>query len=375
VIKSCRCQPEGTISSWIRSRGSSHRLALLVLACFVLFISSPAFAICIPTVYNVISGAPPPIGNWTDASGAVWTPSGGFPGCAPGDTASDTNATPTTLIINSAIPNPIIGLSISCTGCAIDVQSGGSLTLAGPGSFSASSTIIVEPSGLLTMANSGSLTFNAGTSLSVNGGMTDVDNGGSLILNGASTVTNGGSLNIAGAALMSVNNLFTVQSSGTLNINGGTVDGSNTVHNLGLIDGYGTLSANVANDALMTIGDAPATLQGSTLTWNGGSAFNFQLGNTNSTADTDLLALSGTLTKGTAGTYMFHFSDGNGAPQAGVTYTLITFGSTSGFAATDFTFDYVGANPGLNGTFSITASALTFTPSALPVRLQSFDVN
>jgi hypothetical protein len=67
--------------------------------------TATAFAICVPTVYNVTSSAPPASANWTATSG-VWTPSGGFPGCAPGDTAADTNASPTTLIVNSAIPNP-----------------------------------------------------------------------------------------------------------------------------------------------------------------------------------------------------------------------------------------------------------------------------
>src|SRR3954453_20673222 len=85
--------------------------ALTILAIAVLG-TATAFAVCVPTVYNVTSSAPPPSANWTDTSG-VWTPSGGFPGCAPGDTAADTNGSPTTLIINSAIPNPIIGLNLS----------------------------------------------------------------------------------------------------------------------------------------------------------------------------------------------------------------------------------------------------------------------
>ncbi|HEV2718723.1 MAG TPA: hypothetical protein VG323_01795, partial [Thermoanaerobaculia bacterium] len=72
-----------------------------------------AFAVCTTNSYIVTSSAPPPLGNWTDTSGAVWTPSGGFPGCATGDTASDTNPTSTTLIVNSAIPNPIAGLTLN----------------------------------------------------------------------------------------------------------------------------------------------------------------------------------------------------------------------------------------------------------------------
>jgi hypothetical protein len=190
---------------------------------------SPAF-VCVTQNYSVTSSAPPPIGFWTDTSGAVWSPPGGFPGCAPGDTASDTNPTPTTLIINSAIPNPLIGLTMSCPGCTIDIQSGGSVTLAGTGSVTSSSTIIVEPGGTLTIANGSALTFNSGTALSVNGGNTYVETGGHLILNGASTVTNNGTLNLSGGAL-TVGSLFTIQPTGTVSVDADTiVDGTNTWH-------------------------------------------------------------------------------------------------------------------------------------------------
>jgi len=49
------------MNRWIRSHESLHCFALLVLAFFALFISSSALAICIPTVYNVIPAAPPPM--------------------------------------------------------------------------------------------------------------------------------------------------------------------------------------------------------------------------------------------------------------------------------------------------------------------------
>src|SRR5437762_12574548 len=93
--------------------------------------AATAYSVCVPTAYTVTASAPPPSANWTQTSG-LWSPSGGFPGCAPGDSASDTNASPTTLIINSAIPNPIIGVNLNCNGCMIDIQPGGQLTIAGP---------------------------------------------------------------------------------------------------------------------------------------------------------------------------------------------------------------------------------------------------
>ena len=66
--------------------------------------------------------------------------------------------------------------------------------------------------------------------------------------------------------------------------------------------------------------------------------------------------------------------DGNGAPALSTVYTLITFSSTN-FVAGDFSFDYSGANNGLAGTFTVTANAVQFTATALPVRLQSFEVD
>lgn len=145
---------------------------------------------------------------------------------------------------------------------------------------------------------------------------------------------------------------------------GGTLSGTGTV-------GGGTL----LNGGFIAPGDSPGTLHGADLFWSSG-AFNFQLGATNSTTDSDLLALSGGVHKSpSGGPFIFHFSDGNGAPTLGTTYTLITFASNAGFTAADFSYDYTGANNGLVGTFAMTANALQFTPTALPVTLQSFEVD
>jgi uncharacterized repeat protein (TIGR01451 family) len=253
------------MSTPIRRRRTARVSFTITVFLLLAGAATAIFAVCIPTVYSVTSSAPPPIGNWTDTSGAVWSPSGGFPGCAPGDTASDTNASPTTLIINSSIPNPIIGLTLNCPGCTIDIQSGGSLTLAGAGSVSSSSTIIVEPGGTL-MIQGGSLTFNSGTSLSVNGGFVDVEPGASIVLNGASTVTNGGTLAVNGT--LTVNNLFTVQSAGNVTLGGATVNGSNTINNNGTVTQNGSDSTiscifNNKSGATTTVSSGTLHLSGS----------------------------------------------------------------------------------------------------------------
>lgn len=231
-----------------------------------------ALAACIPgTAYSVTSSAPPPLANWTDTSGATWQPPGGFPGCATGDSAADTNVSPTTLIINSAIPNPIIGLNLTCAGCSIDIQAGGSLTISGAANLGSSTTIVVEPGGSLTIANAGTLTVQSGASLSVNGGYTEVQSGGKIVFNGASTVTNGGTLQLSGGTL-TVNNLFTVQSTGHVSLDGGTVAGTSTLSNNGTItenSGTTTLSCIVNNNP-----GASVNVNGGQLSLSGGGSGN-----------------------------------------------------------------------------------------------------
>jgi hypothetical protein len=253
---------------WHRTKSCLRRHRLFVrsalISSFALFIvvASVAFAACVTSTYTVTSSAPPPIGFWTDTSGAVWTPAGGFPGCASGDSANDNNPTPTTLIVNSAVPNPLSGLTISCPGCTIDIQAGGSVSLAGSGSFSSSSTIITEPGGILTVLSGGALTFNSGTSLSVNGGYTDIQSGGQLNILGASTVTGNGTLNVAGG--MAVNNLFTIQSTGHVTLDGATVTGTNRLNNLGSITSTGntTFGARITGTPAVQVNGGTFTVSG-----------------------------------------------------------------------------------------------------------------
>jgi len=174
---------------------------------------------------------------------------------------------------------------------------------------------------------------------------------------------------------------------GVTTVNGGTliVDGSIvtsvTVNSGGTLGGTGTISKMVTVNSGGTIapGDSPGTLNAENLTLNGGSAFAFQLGASASAGDSDLLALRGALTQGSAGTVTFHFSDGIGAPTLNTTYTLITFTQPTTFSLSDFAYDYVGANPTLGGTFSFGGSgstlSLQFTVTTMPVRLQSFEVD
>ena len=165
---------------------------------------------------------------------------------------------------------------------------------------------------------------------------------------------------------LNASNTFT----GGTTIESGALDVSGDIGDVsasgGILGGDGTVgNITLGTDGSIAPGDGVGTLHGTSLMWDGAGSFDFQLGESNSTSDSDLLALSAALTKGVAGTYVFHFTDGNGAPQLGVTYTLATFASSSGFSASDFSFDYTGANPILSGTFRLQPTSLTFTPGGI----------
>jgi uncharacterized repeat protein (TIGR01451 family) len=199
---------------------------LATLAVLITLGAATVFAVCVPTAYTVTSSAPPASANWTDTSG-LWNPSGGFPGCAPGDSAANTNASPTTIIVNSNIPNPIIGLNLNCNGCVIDIQSGGSLTLAGAGSAGSGATIKVS-GGNLTIASGGSLNFQSGSTLDFTSGSVDVQAGGSLDLNGTATAGSGAIFYINGGTV-GVSTTLTTQSGSQLTLNDGSITGAGTV--------------------------------------------------------------------------------------------------------------------------------------------------
>jgi len=244
--------------------------ALITLAALGVIGAATVLA-CVTNSYSVTSSAPPPSGNWTDTSGAVWTPAGGFPGCATGDSAADTNPSPTTIIVNSVIPNPIAALNLGCNGCVIDVQSGGQLTLNGSGTIAGGATLRIS-GGSFVVANGGNLTFDSGSSLDVNAGTLDIQSGGQVNVNDG-TATGGGAVNNAGTIQMNgtaftfntaLNNLAgaagVFANSGTLALAGGgsgdapftiasgaTLDfpsGSYTMTPNGTVSGGGTLSVS-----------------------------------------------------------------------------------------------------------------------------------
>ncbi len=249
---------------------------IVVLASLV----TVAFAVCVPTVYTVTSSAPPPSANWTDTSG-LWTPPGGFPGCAPGDSAADTNASPTTIIVNSAIPNPIIGLNLACNGCVIDVQPGGQLTLTGSGSIGSGATLKVS-GGTLAIAPGGNLTFQSGSTFQITGGTIDIQTGSQITMPGAVTTVSGGALMQLSGGTLAIPAAATlaIANGSQLELDAGTVNGGGTINNAGVTQASPTTSVtvtdafnNVAGSSLNVLsgilslaasgsGDAPFNISG-----------------------------------------------------------------------------------------------------------------
>ena len=143
---------------------------------------------------------------------------------------------------------------------------------------------------------------------------------GALTLSAANTYTgvttvNAGTLRLTGS-LGAAANAVVVNAGGTL-AGAGTLARPLTLNSGGVVSPAGT--------------GVLGTLTGTSLTWNDGGTFGVDLA---ASGSSDVLALSGPLTKGTAGTYTIALNPT--APYAhGDTFVVATFGSTT-FTASDF---------------------------------------
>jgi hypothetical protein len=165
---------------------------------------------------------------------------------------------------------------------------------------------------------------------------------GTLILSGANTYA-GGTTVSAG----------TVQVDGSLGdavVDGGTLRGTGTLGKIEL-DGGSTLAP----------GDVSGTLTATSLDWAAGAALSFPLGNHSGASQTNLLRLSGALTREDSGSFVINFvPGGKSLPVLNVPYTLIQSASTN-FAATDFTYRAIAPLKTLAGKFSVSSGTVQFT--------------
>lgn len=185
---------------------------------------------------------------------------------------------------------------------------------------------------------------------------------GSLVLSGVNTYTG-----------------TTTVSAGNFVVNGSLAAGSPVIVNGGQLGlgGTGTINGGITLNSGGTIspgniilsGTAPAaqagTLTASSLTWNGGGVLSYQLGDPASAANSDELTLTGAFTKGSAGTFNFGFTQLTGFSLS-ATYTLVNFGSQSGFSASDF------GNAPAGMQFDLTSTSLLLEPIPEPTTTALF---
>jgi autotransporter-associated beta strand protein len=170
--------------------------------------------------------------------------------------------------------------------------------------------------------------------------------GGTLTLSAASTFAGGVDVNAGALRLTGA-----LASGDPLNVNtGGTLTGNGAINRPLVLNDGGALAPD---------GTTPvATLNGASLTWNGGGTLAFDLG---ASGSSDTLALSGGLAQGSAGSWTFAFTPDAGF-AAGNTYTLVTF------ATTTFTdarlFSATGLPAGTGALFQL-------RDTSLQVRIQS----
>jgi autotransporter-associated beta strand protein len=209
--------------------------------------------------------------------------------------------------------------------------------------------------------------------------------GGGVISDGGSTPgsvsidTAGNGLTVYFAGANTYSGGTTVKS-GTLSLAGGGLGtGAVTIENHATLSGYGSAAGAVVLHSGGTLSpfwppaipsqpsdgyhlDPPyyssqlvlvGYLLGS-LTWDGGGHI------TESISPTFFVRpyINGALTKGAPGSYTIDLTDAGVSP--GETYSLLAFGSQSGFSASDFTVT------GLAGTLTLTATELLFTAAPTP---------
>ncbi len=227
----------------------SSGVTIAALAVFLQFVvtSDSSAQSC---TYSVTTSSTPGSANWKDISG-FWNPpnDGTYPGESSScNTASDTNGVATTIVVDSAIPFQIAGLDLLCStpGCVVDIQTGGSLTLAGPGTIGDGVNLatLKVSGGTLHIASGATLTFQSGSQFEFDSGTVDIQTGGMIAFPaGSSGMSTGGVL--SGGGTLSI-------TGGTFNIGGVTSPGV-FVMTSGVLTGAGFLSV------------------GNSMTWSGGT--------------------------------------------------------------------------------------------------------
>jgi len=214
-------------------------------------------------------------------------------------------------------------------------------------------TISLGAAGFLNVGiNNLSTTFN-GTITGTGAGILTKLGTGAWTLTSASTYS--GATNINAGTLLANNTVGSATGTSTVTINsGGTLGGKGAVSGAITLNSGGFIAPGAAATGIST-----GTLKGTSLTWNGGGQINLQIG-----TSSDLLQLTGALTKGTAGTFGVELTDAGGIFSQSH-YQLATFASTT-FVAGDFTLAPTSF-AGLTGVFTLKGTELDFDITLLPI--------
>ncbi len=169
----------------------------------------------------------------------------------------------------------------------------------------------------------------------------------------------------------------TTVNAGTLEVNGSITGSATTVGNTGILKGSGSIigAVTVQSGGTLAAGNSIESLATGALTFNGGSAFAYELNNDAAPGVAgDLTAITGNFTLAVANTTNITFTElGAGSWSAGEKLTLasysgtwngglFTFGSvvaddsTINFGGTDWTFNYNDASAGTNFTGDLTGT-------------------
>jgi len=228
-------------------------------------------------------------------------------------------------------------------------------------------------SGSLTFGGSGTLqldaSFDSSRSYVIDTGVTATIDTNSYTQTNTGTISGDGGLTKlgSGSLALSANNTFTGPTDvagGTLLVNGSTGAGAVTVAPGATLGGNGTLTGTTTVSGVISPGNGGiGMLTTGNLTWNGAESASadtnwiFQLGAGNSS---DLLSINGIFAQGPGSVFQFDF----GPSLETGTFTLVTFGSSSGFTSTSFSNSSLGINH--LGSFNLTDTSLEFTVTAVP---------
>jgi hypothetical protein len=232
------------------------------------------------------------------------------------------------------------------------------------GTISASgATLTIATTGVLTLGgNAGTITLgNTGTVTGIgNAGTITIANTGTLVLGNAGTITVGNSATGNGTVTLTGGSGITELSGGSSLITNSVIIANGTT-----LEGTGALGAitvQAGGTLLPGATTSLGTMTASQITWNAGAQVDLLLSNSSNSSSTLNLG-NGALVKNGNGTFTFNFL---GTGEAGQTYTLINFGTTSTYGVvtpnanfnTD-DFDYINLAPGLTGVFSFVDNGST----------------